>query len=106
MAPASSSSSSAIVNKTGVNQKKSQRAAARRGRLSGGTHEGVGARERRGVQCRGVHHMECERYLGVRVPRQVLPEAVDELRNQRIVHHLGLTLDFLSPPPAKQIGRA
>ena len=43
------------------------------------------ARQRHGIDHIGINHLNGEWYLGVRVPNQVLPNAVHILRNHRII---------------------
>ncbi len=43
----------------------------------------------------GIDDLDGERYLGVGIPYQVLSDAVDVLRDHRILHHLYARLDLL-----------
>src|SRR5271157_485729 len=53
------------------------------------------ARQRESVQFVGVDHFDGEWHLGVRIPHQVLPDAVHILGNQRIADQLGAVLHLL-----------
>ena len=57
--------------------------------------EDISARQRKRVRRIAFNHLKRERHFCIGVANQILADPVDVFRDQRVVHHLGLPLDFL-----------
>ncbi len=60
-----------------------------------GIHEEEAAGQRKSVDFLGIQHLDSEGHLGVGIPHQVLADAVDVFRNNRVVDYLGVALHRL-----------
>src|ERR1017187_10135556 len=57
--------------------------------------EDITAGQREGVRRIALDHLKGERDLGIGAANQILADAVDVFGDQRVIHHLSLTGDFL-----------